>query len=98
MSKEITQETRVLNYMLDFGSISSWEAIKELGITRISARIFNLRKKGYFIENEWEYTTNRYGDKIKYVRYTLNKEKTFDFSTKTQEMGKSTLNSVLLEI
>lgn len=98
MSKEITQEIRVLNYMLDFGSISSWEAIKELGITRISARIFNLRKKGYFIENEWEYTTNRYGDKIKYVRYTLNKEKTFDFSTKTQEMGKSTLNSVLCEI
>lgn len=98
MSKEITQEMRILNYMIDFGSITTWEAIREFGITRISARIFELRKRGYFIENEWEYTTNRYGDKIKYVRYTLNKEKTFDFSTKAQEIGKSTLNGVLREI
>ena len=79
MSKEITQETRVLNYMIDNGSITSWEAIKEFGITRLSAKIFNLRKRGYFIENEWEHTTNRYGDKVKYARYTLNKEKTFKF-------------------
>jgi hypothetical protein len=84
--------------MLDFGSITTWEAIKEFGITRISARIFELRKRGYFIDNEWEYTTNRYGDKIKYVRYTLNKEKTFDFSMKPQEIGKSTLSNVLKEI
>ena len=98
MSREISQETRVLNYMLDFGSISSFEAFKDLGVTRISARIFELRKRGYFIENEWEHTTNRYGDKVKYVRYTLNKEKTFDFSTKPQGMGKSTLNGVLCEI
>ena len=98
MSKEITQEMRVLNYMLDNGSITSWEAIKEFGITRISARIFELRKRGFFIENEWEHTTNRYGDKIKYVRYSLNKEKTFDFSTKAQEIGKSTLDIELCEI
>lgn len=98
MSKEITQETRVLNYMIDNGSITSWEAIKEFGITRLSAKIFNLRNEGYVIENEWEHTINRYGDKVKYVRYTLNKEKTFDFSTKAQEMGKSTLDYVLLKI
>lgn len=98
MSREITQETRVLNYMVDNGSITSWEAIKEFGITRLSAKIFNLRNKGYFIESEWENTINRYGDKVKYARYVLNKEKTFDFSTKAQEMGKSTLNSVSYEI
>lgn len=92
MSKEITQEMRVLNYMLDNGSITSWEAIKEFGITRLSAKIFNLRRDGYFIENEWEHSINRYGDKVKYARYVLNKEKTFDFSTKTQEVGKYTLN------
>lgn len=84
MSKEITQETRVLNYMIDNGSITSWEAIKEFGITRLSAKIFNLRNEGYVIENEWEHTINRYGDKVKYVRYTLNKEKTFDFATKDE--------------
>lgn len=98
MSKEITQEMRILNYMIDNGSITSWEAIKEFGITRISARIFELRKRGFFIENEWEHTINRYGDKIKYARYVLNKEKTFDFSTKAQEIGKSTLDIELCEI
>ena len=98
MSKEITQETRVLNYMIDNGSITSWEAIKEFGITRLSAKIFNLRKRGYFIENEWEHTTNRYGDKVKYARYTLNKEKTFDFSTKAMERGKYTSNDISFKI
>lgn len=97
MSK-VSQEERILNYLIDNNSITTWEAIKEFGITRISARIFELRKRGYFIENEWEHTTNRYGDKIKYVRYTLNKEKTFDFSTKTQEIDKYTLNDDLCEI
>lgn len=98
MSKEITQETRVLNYMIDNGSITSWEAIKEFGITRLSAKIFNLRKRGYFIENEWEHITNRYGDKVKYVRYILNKEKTFDFSTKAQEIDKHTSNDISFKI
>lgn len=88
MSREISQETRVLQYMIDNGSITTWEAIKEFGITRLSDKIFRLRNKGYFIENEWEHTINRYGDKVKYVRYNLNKEKTFDFSIKSQEIGK----------
>lgn len=98
MSKEITQEMRVLNYMLDNGSITSWEAIKEFGITRLSAKIFNLRRDGYFIENEWEHSINRYGDKVKYARYVLNKEKTFDFSTKVQEIDKSIQNVGLFKI
>lgn len=98
MSKEITHEIRVLNYMIDNGGITSWEAIKEFGNTRLSASIFNLRKKGYFIENEWEDSVNRYGDKVRYVRYILNKEKTFDFSTKVLEMDKYTINSGLFKI
>lgn len=98
MSKEITQETRVLNYMLDNGSITSWEAIKEFGITRLSAKIYNLRREGYFIENEWEHSINRYGDKVKYVRYVLNKEKTFDFSTKEQDLSKYIPNVGLFKI
>lgn len=72
---------RVLNYMLDYGGITSWEAIREFGITRLSAYIFNLRKRGYVIDNERITSVNRYGDKISYVRYNLDVEKSFNFET-----------------
>ena len=84
MSREITQDSRVLQYMIDNGSITTWEAIKEFGITRLSDKIFRLRNKGYIIENEWENSINRYGDKVRYARYTLNMEKSFNFATKEQ--------------
>ena len=42
---KITQKDRILKYMRDFGSISSWEAYKELGITQLGARIDNLKKE-----------------------------------------------------
>lgn len=45
-SKKLTQKDMVLRYLQDYGSITSWEAIKEFGATRISAIIFNLKKDG----------------------------------------------------
>lgn len=41
---------RVLKYILDFGSISTCEAIKDLGCTRLSAYIYMLKKEGYDIK------------------------------------------------
>lgn len=70
MSK-LSQKDRVLCHLHTFGEITSWEAIKEYGITRISAVIFNLRKEGWYIENEWVTTKNRYGDDVRYVNYKL---------------------------
>lgn len=81
----ISLTDRVLNYMLDNDGITSWEAIKEFGATRLSAIIFNLRRRGYVIENEWQESINRYGDSVRFVRYTLNKEKTFDFQLKSMD-------------
>lgn len=42
---KITQKDRIINYIREFGSISSWEAYQELGITQLGARIDNLQKK-----------------------------------------------------
>ena len=70
-NNKLSQKERVLCYLHEFGEITSWSAIREFGITRLSAVIFNLRKDGWNIENEWEHTTNRYGDAVKYVRYKL---------------------------
>lgn len=62
---------RVLDYMNNFGSISSLEAFRDLGVTRLSAVIFNLKKAGYNITSNREKSTNRYGDTTYFARYRL---------------------------
>ena len=42
---KISQKERIINYIRDFGSISSWEAYSELGITQLGARIDQLKKR-----------------------------------------------------
>lgn len=65
-----TMEDRVLEYLEKYGTISSWEAIKELGCTRLSHYIWLLRKK-YMINDKFVETTNRFGDQVKYKQYWI---------------------------
>ena len=44
-----TQENQILNHLKQHKFITSWEAIQEYRITRLSARIYELREKGYQI-------------------------------------------------
>nr|DAJ44843.1 MAG TPA: helix-turn-helix domain protein [Caudoviricetes sp.] len=67
----MTQKERILKHLQDFGSITSWEAIKEYGCTRLSAYIYLLRKDGYIIENENVTTKNRYGDAVTFAKYQI---------------------------
>lgn len=66
----MSQKEMVLKHLQDFESITTWEAYKEYGITRLSDRIYTL-KKIYVITDEWEYGTNRYGKKIRWKKYIL---------------------------
>ena len=77
-TKRTTQEDRVLAYLKEHGSITSWEAIQEFGATRLSAIIYDLRHEGYDIESKNETKTNRYGDKVTYTRYFLNEGNEYD--------------------
>lgn len=72
--KRITNKERVLQYMMDFGSITSLDAFRDLGNTRLSASIWSLRQEGYKITSVNETALNRYGDKTTYSRYYLVKE------------------------
>lgn len=67
----ITQKDRIINYIRQFGSISSWEAYSDLGITQLGARIDQLKKEGYEFKSEWVSNTNRFGEKTEYKRYYL---------------------------
>ena len=71
MAQRVTQRDRVLQYIKDFGSITSWEAYSELGITQLGARIFELKERGYNFEKERVNTKNRYGDQTHFDRYKL---------------------------
>lgn len=62
-----TQE--VLRHLQFKKSITSWEAIGLYGATRLSAIIFALRAKGYIIVDKWEEDIDRYGNKVRFVRY-----------------------------
>ena len=68
---KIPQKQRVIEYINKFGSISSWEAYADLGITQLGARIDQLKKEGYNFKTEWESSKNRFGDKTDYKRYYL---------------------------
>lgn len=75
MKKErITHKDRVLQYLRENGSITSWEAIKEFGNTRLSATIFLLREDGHFIETKFQSAKNRYGDEVSFARYILHND------------------------
>lgn len=68
---KIPQKDRIINYIREFGSISSWEAYSDLGITQLGARIDQLKKEGYEFKTEWENSKNRYGEPVSYKRYYL---------------------------
>lgn len=69
MGKSQTED--VLRFMKEKGSISSMEAFKEFGATRLSAIIFRLRKRGYKIDTEIWSRKNRYGKIVEFARYVL---------------------------
>lgn len=68
---KLRQWERVLKYLDDFGSITPLEALADLGVMRLGARIYDLRKKGYSIIRETEKSQNRYGQPVRYARYRL---------------------------
>jgi|TARA_R110002012_G_scaffold255472_1_gene435431 hypothetical protein len=64
-----TQSDAVLWHLKAYGEITSWEAIKEYGATRLSAIIFNHRKDGYEIASIPLQVKTRFGRNTKVSRY-----------------------------
>ena len=71
MKRENSQRKAVLDVLTEQGHISSIEAIQQMGITRLSAIIYNLREEGHNIET-YTFTSvkkNRYGNNSRYCIY-----------------------------
>lgn len=67
----MTQKEMVLEYMADYGSITSLDAFREFGITRLADVIYKLKNDGHNIVTTMETSKNRYGKAVSYGRYTF---------------------------
>lgn len=71
---KINQCQRVLDYMKEFGSISTLEAFRDLGVARLASRIHDIKGMGYNIASEIKTTKNRFGEDTHYKIYKLAEE------------------------
>lgn len=62
---------RIIQYMKTHKGITSQDAFMDLGITRLSARIKELRELGYNISTIMIDGINRYGEPVRYGLYKL---------------------------
>lgn len=70
----VTQRDRVLDYIRKVGFITTWDAYKELGVSQLGTRIFELKARGYHFKKERINTKNRFGVPTHYDKYYLVEE------------------------
>ena len=71
---DVTQQ-RVYDFILKNGGITTYQANSELGETRLSARIFELKEKGVNICDEWLLVKNRYEEPRRIKHYFIGGDK-----------------------
>lgn len=64
-------EKRVYDFMLEHNGITTFQANKELGETRLSARIFEIKAAGVDISDEWLYVKNRFKEPRRVKKYFI---------------------------
>lgn len=67
----MSQKQRVLDYLNEGKTITSLDAFYELGITRISAVVYNLKRDGHHLIKENVTVMNRYGEPCTIARWSL---------------------------
>lgn len=74
MKKEMSAKYDIIRHLRKHRKITSIEAIKKYGVTRLSGVIYVLRKRGFVIETETKCGKNRYGHISNYAIYHLIKD------------------------
>ena len=64
-----THKTRLLEYLEEFGSITTLQAIVDLGNTRLASRIHELRREGYDITSQPMKVPTRWGTETTVTKY-----------------------------
>lgn len=71
----MTQCEKIIDYIKRYGSITTWDAFRDLGITRLSGRIHDLTQKGYDFNRESITTKNRDGESVTFTKYSFKEER-----------------------
>ena len=71
---KLNQREKVLRHLDYYGSITTLEAFRDYAITRLSAKIYELRKMGLFIDTVRESGFNRFGERTNFARYYLRRD------------------------
>lgn len=71
IEKPESQYNMVFNHLVKHGSINTMEAIKNYGVLRLGALIFNLREGGVNIKTDVHIFTNKHGRKSSIAKYVL---------------------------
>ena len=67
----MNQHQAILQYLNEHGFITSFTAAVKLGVLNLSARVKELKAKGYPIADRTRVNLNRYGKTIKYKEFYL---------------------------
>ena len=67
--KLTTQQFNILWYIATYGSISPMEAFSDLGITKLSTRVSEMKMLGIQFDQDYEGRLNRFGKKVRFMRY-----------------------------
>lgn len=66
----MNQYQRIINYIEDYGSITSMQAFEDLGITKLATRIGEMERAGMIeLQHIRETGKNRFGETCSYIRY-----------------------------
>lgn len=64
-----THKTRLLEYLENYGSITTLQAIQDLGNTRLAVTVCNLRREGYDITSQPIKVPTRWGTETTVTKY-----------------------------
>ena len=67
----MSQATDIIEYIRDHGSITTKQAMEELGCYRLSGRIYDIKSFGIPVEMEMVEVKNRKGETCRVARYTI---------------------------
>lgn len=65
----MTQKEMIIDFIKQNGSITTLQAVRRLGCTRLASRIYDLKQDGYEFETETKKSKNRYGKVVTYSEY-----------------------------
>lgn len=71
----------IMWHLKTYGKITSWEAIKEYGVTRLADKILTLRNEGYNIETKLVKKENRFGNITTIANYEYYVPKKYEQQT-----------------